>query len=69
MFLYKVICGFLQVVVVLCLWGTDGSRAYVFQASRPSEGGDNPPPHTKGEKRLVISLRINGNSTSFYHFK
>lgn len=41
---------FLQVVVVFCLWGTDVSRAYVFQASGPSEGGDNPQPHTKGKK-------------------
>uniref|UniRef100_A0A4W6BM90 Ectonucleotide pyrophosphatase/phosphodiesterase 2 n=1 Tax=Lates calcarifer TaxID=8187 RepID=A0A4W6BM90_LATCA len=41
------ICGFLQVVVAICLWGTDVSRAYVFQASGPAEGGDNPPPHTK----------------------
>ncbi|XP_005944849.1 ectonucleotide pyrophosphatase/phosphodiesterase family member 2 [Haplochromis burtoni] len=35
------------VVVAFCLWGIDVSRAYVFQASRPSEGGDNPPSHTK----------------------
>lgn len=42
---------FLQVVVVFCLWGTDVSRAYVFQASGPSEGGDNPQPHTKGENQ------------------
>lgn len=43
------VCGFLQVVVAICLWGTDVSRAYVFQASGPAEGGDNPPPHTKGD--------------------
>lgn len=44
-----VFCGFLQVVVVFCLWSTDVSRAYVFQATRPTEGGDNPPPHIKGQ--------------------
>ncbi|KAG8004828.1 Ectonucleotide pyrophosphatase/phosphodiesterase family member 2, partial [Nibea albiflora] len=48
-------CGFLQVVVVFCLWGTDVSRAYVFQASRPSDGGDNPPPHTKVVSEWVSS--------------
>uniref|UniRef100_A0A7N6F672 SMB domain-containing protein n=1 Tax=Anabas testudineus TaxID=64144 RepID=A0A7N6F672_ANATE len=37
------VCGFLQVVVAFCLWSTDVSRAYVFQASRPVEGGENPP--------------------------
>ncbi|TKS89197.1 Ectonucleotide pyrophosphatase/phosphodiesterase family member 2 [Collichthys lucidus] len=42
-----------KVVVVFCLWGTDVSRAYVFQASRPSDGGDNPAPHTKGETSWV----------------
>uniref|UniRef100_UPI003AAFB1D1 autotaxin-like n=1 Tax=Centroberyx gerrardi TaxID=166262 RepID=UPI003AAFB1D1 len=31
------------VVAVFCLLGTEVSRAYVFQASRPGEGGDNPP--------------------------
>uniref|UniRef100_A0A1A7YYN6 Ectonucleotide pyrophosphatase/phosphodiesterase 2 n=2 Tax=Iconisemion striatum TaxID=60296 RepID=A0A1A7YYN6_9TELE len=36
------------VVAVLCLWSTDVSIAYVFQASRPVEGVDNPPHHTKG---------------------
>ncbi|KAF7210747.1 transcript variant X2 [Nothobranchius furzeri] len=36
------------VVVVLCLWSTNVSIAYVFQASRPVEGVDNPPHHTKG---------------------
>lgn len=46
--------GFLQVVVVFCLWGIDVSRAYVFQASRPSEGGDNPPSHTKSENTLDV---------------
>ncbi|XP_055013525.1 ectonucleotide pyrophosphatase/phosphodiesterase family member 2-like [Boleophthalmus pectinirostris] len=29
--------------VLLLLWAADLNRAYVFQASRPSEGGDNPP--------------------------
>uniref|UniRef100_A0A7N8Y4Y9 SMB domain-containing protein n=1 Tax=Mastacembelus armatus TaxID=205130 RepID=A0A7N8Y4Y9_9TELE len=48
-------CGFLQVVVVFCLWGTDVSRAYVFQASRPVEAGDNPPPHTKVVSEWVSS--------------
>lgn len=43
------VCASLQVVVALCLWSTDVSRAYVFQASRPVEGGDSPPSHTKGE--------------------
>lgn len=56
-----VVCGFLQVVVVFCLWGTDVSRAYVFQASRSSEGGDNPPPHTKGENNLCVRFRTNKN--------
>lgn len=44
---------FSQVVVVFCLWGSDVSRAYVFQASGPSEGGDSPQPHTKGENLQV----------------
>lgn len=39
----------LQVAVVFCLWGTEVSRAYVFQASRP-DGGDSPPTHTKGDR-------------------
>uniref|UniRef100_A0A8C9XN80 Ectonucleotide pyrophosphatase/phosphodiesterase 2 n=1 Tax=Sander lucioperca TaxID=283035 RepID=A0A8C9XN80_SANLU len=43
------------VVVAFCLWGTDVSRAYVFQASRPGEGGDNPPPHTKVVSEWVSS--------------
>ncbi|RVE67061.1 hypothetical protein OJAV_G00113580 [Oryzias javanicus] len=34
------------VVLLVCLWSPDVSRAYVFQASRPEEG-DNPSPHTK----------------------
>ncbi|XP_073319254.1 autotaxin-like [Pagrus major] len=42
------------VVVVFCLWSTDVSRAYVFQASRP-DGGDNPPPHTKVVSEWVSS--------------
>ncbi|XP_010789050.1 ectonucleotide pyrophosphatase/phosphodiesterase family member 2-like [Notothenia coriiceps] len=42
------------VVVVFCLWSTDVSRAYVFQASRPSEG-DNPPTHTKVVSEWVSS--------------
>ncbi|KAA8591253.1 hypothetical protein FQN60_002196 [Etheostoma spectabile] len=44
-----------NVVVAVCLWGTDVSRAYVFQASRPGEGGDNPPPHTKVVSEWVSS--------------
>lgn len=47
-----VFCGFLQVVVVFCLWNTDVIRAYVFQASGQTEGGDNPPTHTKRENSL-----------------
>uniref|UniRef100_A0A3Q1G9Y5 Ectonucleotide pyrophosphatase/phosphodiesterase 2 n=1 Tax=Acanthochromis polyacanthus TaxID=80966 RepID=A0A3Q1G9Y5_9TELE len=43
------------VVVVFCLWGTDVSRAYVFQASRPGEGGDSPPQPTKGISEWVSS--------------
>lgn len=35
------------VVVVFCLWGSEVSRAYVFQASGPADGGDNPSTHTK----------------------
>uniref|UniRef100_A0AAQ4QQ00 SMB domain-containing protein n=1 Tax=Gasterosteus aculeatus aculeatus TaxID=481459 RepID=A0AAQ4QQ00_GASAC len=35
------------VALVFCLWTTDVSRAYVFQASSPAEGGDHPAPHTK----------------------
>ncbi|XP_067363866.1 autotaxin isoform X1 [Channa argus] len=43
------------VVLVFCLWGLDVSRAYVFQASGPIEGGDNPPPHTKVVSEWVSS--------------
>lgn len=43
---------------MFCLWGTDVSRAYVFQASRPAEGGDNPPPHTKGENMMFDSEQM-----------
>lgn len=45
------------VVVVFCLWGSDVSRAYVFQASRPSEGGDSPQPHTKVVSAYVSLAR------------
>ncbi|CAN9503607.1 unnamed protein product [Ophioblennius macclurei] len=43
------------VVVAFCLWSPHVSRAYVFQASRPSEGGDNPPPHTKVVSEWISS--------------
>uniref|UniRef100_A0A7N6B281 SMB domain-containing protein n=1 Tax=Anabas testudineus TaxID=64144 RepID=A0A7N6B281_ANATE len=43
------------VVVAFCLWSTDVSRAYVFQASRPVEGGENPPTHTKVVSEWVSS--------------
>ncbi|TNM92642.1 hypothetical protein fugu_018044 [Takifugu bimaculatus] len=38
-----------------CLWGSDISSAYVFQASRSAEGGENPPPHTKVVSQWVSS--------------
>eukprot|EP00064_Thunnus_orientalis_P012889 superscaffoldBa00002030_g12925 len=44
-----------MVVVVFCLWGSEVSRAYVFQASRPAEGGDMPPPLTKVTSEWVSS--------------
>nr|XP_057903443.1 ectonucleotide pyrophosphatase/phosphodiesterase family member 2-like [Doryrhamphus excisus] len=37
------------------LWRCDVIRAYVFQASRPAEGGDAPPPHTKVVSEWVSS--------------
>lgn len=43
----------MQVVVVFCLWASNVSRAYVFQASGPSDGGDSPQPHTKGKNSQV----------------
>ncbi|XP_069372354.1 autotaxin isoform X1 [Paralichthys olivaceus] len=43
------------VVVAIGLWGSNVCRAYVFQASRPAEGGDNPPPHTKVISEWVSS--------------
>uniref|UniRef100_A0AAQ4QK19 SMB domain-containing protein n=1 Tax=Gasterosteus aculeatus aculeatus TaxID=481459 RepID=A0AAQ4QK19_GASAC len=44
-----------QVALVFCLWTTDVSRAYVFQASSPAEGGDHPAPHTKVVSEWVSS--------------
>ncbi|CAF93837.1 unnamed protein product, partial [Tetraodon nigroviridis] len=38
-----------------CVWASGGASAYVFQASRPSEGGENPPPHTKVVSEWVSS--------------
>ncbi|XP_053302364.1 LOW QUALITY PROTEIN: ectonucleotide pyrophosphatase/phosphodiesterase family member 2 [Pleuronectes platessa] len=43
------------VVLVIGLWASNVTRAYVFQASRPAEGGDNPPPHTKVISEWVSS--------------
>uniref|UniRef100_A0AAQ4PNS6 SMB domain-containing protein n=1 Tax=Gasterosteus aculeatus aculeatus TaxID=481459 RepID=A0AAQ4PNS6_GASAC len=43
------------VALVFCLWTTDVSRAYVFQASSPAEGGDHPAPHTKVVSEWVSS--------------
>ncbi|XP_028298648.1 ectonucleotide pyrophosphatase/phosphodiesterase family member 2-like isoform X1 [Gouania willdenowi] len=44
-----------SVVLLLFLWRTDVITAYVFQASRPPEGGDNPPTHTKVVSEWVSS--------------
>ncbi|TNN56843.1 Ectonucleotide pyrophosphatase/phosphodiesterase family member 2 [Liparis tanakae] len=44
-----------DLLVVFGLWGADVSRAYVFQASRPAEGGDSPAPHTKVVSEWVSS--------------
>lgn len=58
------VCVLLQVVLVFCLWSTDVSRAYVFQASRP-EGGDNPPAHTKGEIRRIFSCLVGSDPNAW----
>uniref|UniRef100_A0A8C5GUN6 Ectonucleotide pyrophosphatase/phosphodiesterase family member 2-like n=1 Tax=Gouania willdenowi TaxID=441366 RepID=A0A8C5GUN6_GOUWI len=50
----------LQVVLLLFLWRTDVITAYVFQASRPPEGGDNPPTHTKVSEWVSSSGSCHG---------
>lgn len=60
------VCVLLQVVLVFCLWSTDVSRAYVFQASRP-DGGDNPPTHTKGEIRRIFSCLVGSDPNAWKH--
>ncbi|KAK7898237.1 hypothetical protein WMY93_019090 [Mugilogobius chulae] len=42
-------------MVLLALCAADLSRAYVFQASRPSEGGDPPSPQTKVASEWISS--------------
>ncbi|XP_061902828.1 ectonucleotide pyrophosphatase/phosphodiesterase family member 2-like isoform X1 [Entelurus aequoreus] len=45
----------LWVLMAWCGWRCDVIRAYVFQASRPAEGGEAPPPHAKVVSQWVSS--------------
>lgn len=49
--------GFLQVVVVLCLWGSDVSRAFSLQGHIFADGEDNPAAYAQGEDRADVRLQ------------